>query len=202
MFPSVQTNISDLKQGLAQAEVAAENEGGLTYLTFAARRNTWEYGRDKEDVSGQKLHINSASFTHGWILWHQRKCFTEMDSIIQRIPDEPAPKEKPNGAFDYPSEARGFQGKWLDSDEIVQFESGTMGGRKAVDNVLKQVKQRAISGSDFIFPIVELGSYSYTNNNGDQVHAPTLEVVSWTNEKGDEEAGAALDAPNRRTRKV
>jgi hypothetical protein len=113
---------------------------------------------------------------------------------------------KPNGEQSIPSEGRGFQGKWEDSDEIVQFESGTMGGKNAVSKVVAEVKMRAIAGSDYIFPLVELDSYSYINNNGDEVHAPELKVISWLNAEGETE-GAALEAPEekaptRRTRRA
>ena len=206
MFPVAQNNLADLKNSLANAQDTAPVSSGVQYLTFASRRNSWEYGREKEDVSGQKLLINSASFTHGWILWHMRKCHTSMVSIMQPLPPEPEPMSKPNGEQSIPSEGRGFQGKWEDSDEIIQFESGTMGGKNAVSKVVAEVKMRAIAGSDYIFPLVELDSYSYINNNGDEVYAPELKVISWLNAEGETE-GAALEAPeekapNRRTRRA
>lgn len=197
MFPTVQNSITDLKQALAQETKSTSVSTGVNYLTFAGKRNAWEYGQDKEDVAGQKLLINSASFTHGWVLWHQRRCTTAMVSIMKDLPEELEAKTYtlPNGKdkTDYPSEGRGFQGKWLDSDEVVSFESGSMGGKNAVQKVIDQVKMKAMSGSDFIFPVVELDSYDYVNNNGDQVFSPSLNIVQWLDAEGNEEGGALPD---------
>ena len=198
-FPTVQANISDLKQSLATSEVDAGGSGAqMSFLSFAARRNAWEYGRDKEDVSGQILHINAASFVHGWVLWSQRKCTKVMASIMEPMPQQPEPKQKPNGQLDYPSEGRGFQGKWEDSDEIVSFESGTLGGKNAVNKVIAEVKRKAVAGSDYIFPKVELNSYSYTNNNGDEVFSPVLDIVGWTDQDGNEETNTPKLEPRSR----
>lgn len=209
MFPTVQNDISSLRSALVEKTQDSDQSGsdsGVGFLVFSGKKNEWTYGRDKEDVAGQKFLINSATFTHGWILWHQKKCHTSMVSIMQPLPPEPDPMAKPNGELSTASEGRGFQGKWLDSDETVKFESSTYGGRQAVSKVIAQVKQRAAQGSNHIFPLVELDSYSYTNNNGDEVYSPELKVVSWLNAEGETE-GPALEAPEekaptRRTRRA
>tara|TARA_R110000737_G_C14406401_1_gene455158 strand:+ start:84 stop:464 length:381 start_codon:yes stop_codon:yes gene_type:complete len=115
---------------------------------------------------------------------------------------------------DVPAEARSFQGALVDNGDMLSFDTNSYGGRKGVDTLLGAIKSHAAEGSQFLYPKIKLSSESYANKKrgGKLTYNPLFEIVSWFDENGVEESGAAPqvedkavdadDEPDQRQRRV
>ena len=83
------------------------------------------------------------------------------------------------------------------------------------DEKLSEIKAKAVSGSAYLYPAVELTSDSYVHKKrGNTIYNPVFTVVGWTNENGEYEEDTAKlevdkteateekEAPKRRRRRV
>lgn len=195
MFPTTSNSVTDLQSALKQSQVQeTAGEGGKAFLKFGFQTGSFEFGRDKEDITGEQIVINIASFRHGWTMWVNKSPKKVQASFTDPLPMPPAAE-----AGNEPTESRGFEAAFLDEDDdtIITFETNSFGGRKGADNVLTAVKTRASSGeANFLFPVVELTSESYQSKQGSTIHNPVFKIVDWMDQEGNmESATAKIAAP-------
>src|SRR5690625_6719703 len=71
MFPTTQSSITDLSSALAQSKVhhADNSSAGKAFLKFNFKDGSFTFGRDQEDITGEEIVVNVATFAHGWTLW-------------------------------------------------------------------------------------------------------------------------------------
>lgn len=188
-FPAVM-NVNDLSSALADSKVqeAPGSNAGVNFLKMDFESGEWSMGKDAEDVTGEDILVNTATITHGWILWSGGRPKKSMVPFNQDLPMAPD-----SIGDDYPSEGRGLQGALMDDQSPVAFDTNSFGGRKGVDNLLGSIKAKAATGSQFLYPQVKLGSESYANakRGGKLVYNPIFEVVAWCNQDGVDEEGEA-----------
>lgn len=185
-YPAVKRNTASLKSALANSQVQETGHsasGSVGYLRFDFKSGDFYFGKDQEEVTGVELAVNTASITHGWVLWTGGKCTKSLVPFNQ-----PIPEPMPSVGQDHPGEGRGFEARFFDSDDetTVAFETNSYGGRKGVDTLLSQIKAQAVV-SDFIFPIVKLNSESYKAKTGGTIHNPVFEITGWMDAEGNVE---------------
>lgn len=186
MFPTTQANITDLSTALKQSKVdQTGGNAGKAFLKFEFRTGKFFFGRDQEEVTGEKIIVNTHSFVHGWILWHNKQPNKVVRSFV-----EPLPEPMPAMGNDQPSEARGFEARFEDDDDtIISFETNSYGGRKGADNLLQEVMLKSAGGEEaFLFPVVKLTSESYEAKQGGVIHNPIFKVVDWCDIDGNLES--------------
>ena len=187
---------SSLVNRFKNRKVSAAPKSGVDYLTFSGKRGGFLLGRDKDEVEGERMLINSNMFSHGWAIWVDKVCTKTLVPIDQDLPPEPDPQEDRRGKRQYPSEARGFQASMMeDGGNTVQFETNSMGGVKGVSSVIDAVYERIGSGEEsYLYPCVELKTDSYFNETAnDTIYNPVFEIVSWHDVEGNiETSGAAV----------
>jgi hypothetical protein len=129
--------------------------------------------------------VNTASFSHGWVLWVNGAAQKVMRSFV-----EPLPEPMPAVGHDQPTEARGFEARFEDDEEtILVFESNSYGGRKGADGLFTQISIKSSSGeTEFLYPVVVLESESYKAKQGGTIHNPIFKVVDWMNSDGELES--------------
>jgi len=217
MFPTTQNSATDLQAMLSASKVNQEPEslGGKAFLSYSGKMGKYSFGKDKENITGDVIVVNTPTLRHGWALWVDKSCTSKYVSFVHDLPA--APQEEPNkqGKMQSPAEARGFDAAFLDDKEtIISFETSTMGGRKAVDSVLNALKVKSASGeANFLFPVITLNENSYEGNNG-TVYNPVFKITDWMDQEGNLESGTAKLAspaeeeaeeeaqPKRRTRRT
>jgi hypothetical protein len=190
MFPTTQNSAMSLAQALTESQVQpSSSNAGKAFLKFDFKTGDFAFGRDAVDITDEEILINTYSIVHGWILWVNGSAQKEMVPFNQALPQ---PMEAQAG--NQPSEARGFEARFMDDEEtVLVFESNSYGGRQGVDNVLNAIKGRAIEGeTDFLFPLVKLNSNSYKAKAGNTIHNPQFEVVAWLDQNGNKQEA---DAP-------
>lgn len=184
MFPTTQSSITDLSSALAQSKVhhADNNAAGKAFLKFNFKDGSFTFGRDQEEITGEEIVVNVATFAHGWTLWVNGQPQKVMRSFVEQLP-EPMPSVDGN----QPSESRGFEARFPeeDDDTILVFETNSFGGRKGADKLLTEVSIRSASGeAEYLYPVVRLTSESYKSKQGSTIHNPVFEVVGWMNQDG------------------
>lgn len=190
MFPTAQNSATDIQAMLAASRVqeTTASAGSTAFIRFDFKSGGFTFGKDHEDITGETIAVNVASFRHGWTLWTNGKPKKVQASFTQELP-MPMPSE--NG--DSPTESRGFDSAFLDDEEtILTFESNSYGGRKGADALLNAVKIRSASGeANFLFPMVKLDSESYKAQQGGTIHNPVFTVVDWMDQAGNIESSTA-----------
>lgn len=197
MFPTTTSGSNDilaLRQAFTTEVKEISTESGVSYLVFKGKTGVWEFGSDKEDVKEDIIVINSRSFQHGWQHWVASQLLSSrFTSIMADLPMEPEPKPNKLGTLISAAEARRFQGRFKDDDSglIVEFASCSYGGRQGVSKVISEVKAKAASGSDFLFPVCQLLSSSYEMEFKDgtkgTVYNPVFKILGWMDQDGNEE---------------
>lgn len=196
MFPTIQNSITDLSSALAQSKVhhADNSSAGKAFLKFNFKDGSFTFGRDQEEITGEEIVVNVATFAHGWTLWVNGQPQKVMRSFVEQLP-EPMPSVDGN----QPSESRGFEARFpeVDDDTILVFETNSFGGRKGADKLLTDVSIRSASGeAEYLYPVVRLTSESYKSKQGSTIHNPVFEVVGWMNQEGVRQGETArVEAP-------
>lgn len=196
MFPTTQSSITDLSSALAQSKVhhADNSAAGKAFLKFNFKDGSFTFGRDQEEITGEEIVVNVATFAHGWTLWVNGQPQKVMRSFVEQLP-EPMPSVDGN----QPSESRGFEARFPeeDDDTILVFETNSFGGRKGADKLLTEVSIRSASGeAEYLYPVVRLTSESYKSKQGSTIHNPVFEVVGWMNQDGVRQGETArVEAP-------
>ena len=188
MFPTV-TNTSALAAALASSQVSEPQAGGgAQFIRFDFEDGSFTFGRDQDDISGCEFLVNTPSIKHGWVLWSAKRAHKTMVAFTQELPMPPA-----SIGDDHPSKARGLEGALFDDGTPLVFDTNSEGGRGAVDTLLGAIKAKAAMGGQHLFPLVTLDSESYANKHrgGKLVFNPVFNIVSWHNEDGVAEVGAA-----------
>jgi len=194
-FPTVMKR-NELAQALQQSQVTETNanSGGSEFIRFDFESGEFDVGRERDDITGDEVLVNTASIKHGWILWSGGRPTKSFVPFNQAIPVAPEPVFKgknQNGQdeFDYPSEGRSFEGALYEDGQMVQFDTSSYGGRKGIDTLLGHIKQKAALGGDYLYPLVQLTSESYANakRGGKLTFNPVFKIVAWCNEDGEKE---------------
>lgn len=197
-LPAVKFSATSLAQALVQTVVPTQSSGEGGFLKFDGKQGGWSFGREQEAADGEVILINTPTIGHGWVMWvdsqPKEKRITRFNEPMPEPMDPEPIKVKKNGKMvddmAEPMEMRIVQGAFLDNAEAVTFETSSYSGRAAVDTLLSEIKQKAVSGSVYLFPAVRLGESSYYNKtHKTDIYTPVLEVISWHDQDGNPEEG-------------
>ena len=188
-FPITQNSIVDLKSAVQNCQVNTANaeKGAVTYMKFS--KGGFLLGKDLEDITGESIVINTATFKHGWTVWVKQKATKIEASFIEPLPVEPEPVEtevKGEKKLLKYTESRAFEARFLDPDDetVISFGSNSFGARKACDILLNAIKARANAGRDDLYPIVKLDKESYAHDDFGKIYNPVFTIVGWMDERG------------------
>jgi hypothetical protein len=191
-LPVVKFSATSLAAALVNTVIPTTNSGEGGFLKYDGKNGGWLYGRDQEAVDDEVVLVNTASIGHGWVVWVDSVPTKRLTRFNEPMPEpmDPVPiKVKKNGKLvddmAEPMECRIFQGAFLEDGEGLTFETSTYGGRSAFDTLLAEIKQKAISGSEYLFPAIKLEGASYYNKTyKTDIHNPVFTIVSWHDQDG------------------
>lgn len=188
-FPITQNSIVDLKSAVQNCQVntADAEKGAVTYMKFS--KGEFLLGKDLEDITGENIVINTATFKHGWMIWVKKKATKLAVSFIEPLPIKPEPVEievKGEKKLEEYTESRAFEARFLDPEDetVISFGASSFGARKACDVVLNAIKARANAGRDDLYPIVQLNAETYDHDDFGKIYNPVFTIVGWMDEQG------------------
>ena len=79
---------------------------------------------------------------------------------------------------------------------MFQWDTNSMGGRQAVNDLLIAIMQRYRAGETLLYPKVKLSGSSYFNKTRqEEIWNPKLEILGWADRDGNETASEAKLSP-------
>ena len=172
----------DLIKGLTNVKDAVSSvQSGMPILKMNGKTGIWTYGVERIAVEeGQLWAIDPYSFEHGYVCWDNAEPIGE----IMRKADEPLPNE---------DELPDYGKRWdLQNTVIMKCMSGeetgmvcinkgsSLGHAKMIRELTSQIITQIGTGSEAIYPIVNLDYDSYVNRKqGAEIFNPIMEIVDW-----------------------
>lgn len=172
----------DLIKGLTNVKDAVSSvQSGMPILKMNGKTGVWTYGVERIATEpGQLWAVDPYSFQHGFVCWDNAEPIGE----IMRAAAEPLPAED-----DLPDYGK----RWdLQNTVIMKCMSGeeagmvainkgsSMGHAKMIRELTAQIIAQVETGSDQLYPIVELNYDSYINRKqGAEIFNPIMDIVDW-----------------------
>lgn len=173
--------------------------GSTGYLRFS--KGDWLFGRDDSPLDLDSVWVvHPQSLQHGWICWRNGSLFNEvLIPFTQALPLENTLKPAPDPAPDSDDQPgyqhqMAFQAVCIEGGHVglqLQFKTGTVGGRSAVDKMVEALMARMddveATGEGGFYPVIQFGVDSYKHKTRGKIFVPIIDVVGWsTNEPGAE----------------
>jgi hypothetical protein len=171
----------------------APSLGGAALLKLDKGLGEWVYGVDSEEVGTQRVAINPASFTRGWVIWGDAEILLEgMASVALDMPERPEPI-----AGNEPKLQLGFMAALEDGTQLI-YKTTALGGREFVQELASVIGERITSGADDCVPLLELAASHYRHKKYGRIYKPDFTVVAWAGSTEEKEE----EAPRPRRRRV
>ena len=138
---------------------------------------------------GSTWAINPLSIAHGWVAWTNHEGNTKntlvgevMAPVHAPKPDRPQPID--GWAF---TEQRLFELRCMDGDDEgteVVYKISSVGGMRAVDDLLAALQGQLTDNPLYPCPVVELLSDSYQHQKYGKIYVPIFEIADWATMDG------------------
>lgn len=199
-----------LMSGIAESRQSTILAGGKPFLRML-KSSEWVFGANDEEVQpGSQWVVNLMTLQHGWCCWKENELKGEvMDSMANPKPAKPAPID----GIEY-KEQRGFDLKCRNGSDAgteVVYKTSSLGGMRAVDELLSRIQHALATDPEHPFPVLALGSDHYEHSKYGRIYTPVLDVVGWADMNGEipgqpgpvtNGGAAAKAAPAKRPRKA
>jgi hypothetical protein len=181
--------ISKLRSGIAESRANTVIAGGKPLLRLLKDAN-WVFGqRDDQVQEGSTWAVNPLSIAHGWVAWTNHEGNTKntlvgevMAPVHAPKPDRPQPID--GWAF---TEQRLFELRCMDGDDEgteVVYKISSVGGMRAVDDLLASLQGQLADNPLYPCPVVELLSDSYQHQKYGKIYVPIFDIVDWATMDG------------------
>jgi hypothetical protein len=181
--------LSKLKTGIAESRASTVIAGGKPLLRML-RDSQWVYGqRDDAVQENSSWAINPLSIAHGWCAWTNHEGGTKntlvgevMSPVHEPKPPRPAPVD--NWPF---TEQRMFELRCMDGDDQgteVVYKISSVGGMRAVDELLSQLQVQLGENPNYPCPVVQLMTDSYQHTKWGKIYVPIFDIVDWSTMDG------------------
>lgn len=206
-LPSVQSLSTALR---VAAQQAAPNAGVV--IVKMDKFGCWVFGADQTEVEAKsRWAVNPYSFVHGYIAWGADKTPAAGTVLGEKLAPmtEPLPEIGPSPENSGGWQLQlGFSLKCISGEETGldgRFTTTSVGGKRAVKELVLAVAEQAEKDQTNIVPIITLERDSYQHNAYGKVFVPVLKVAEWVSIDGPAEADAdadeaPADEPKRRRR--
>ncbi len=183
---------NQLGAGIAESRATTRLASGKPFLRMM-KSGDWVFGQNNEEVqTGSWWVVNIMSLAHGFCCWVDTGNKNElkgevMDTMTRAKPAKPAPIDGTPFA-----EQRAFDLKCINGDDAgteVQYKTASLGGMKAVDELLAAIQKRLAQpdGRAYPCPVLELGDEYYDHTKYGRIYTPVLTIAGWANMNGEME---------------
>ena len=153
----------------------------------------WIVGIEMEPVEdGAEFAINPSGFGHGWIAWGKSRAARR----IVRAAD----RGRTSNRGRCPRAARGWEQQFgmhlreLGSQADLIFRTSSVGGKRAIGALAKEVGARMAAGEAQCVAVVTLSSDSYKHKEYGKIYVPEFVIERWVT------VAASARQPRRRRR--
>lgn len=187
--------LNTLKAGIQNVQQTIDVKGGDPFLRLIDD-GSWVYGADNVEVEpGSLWAVNPLSLRHGWVAWESGKNADTSkgpkDEIMVLSTTPLPPKATlPDVATGLPA---GVTCDWEqqysfsmvclsgeDKGEQVLYKTASVGGVRAIGDLVDKLGAQLDRDGDNIVPVIELLTGSYENKRYRKtVYYPVLEVRQW-----------------------
>ena len=190
MFPVAAGDTNDVinPDDMIQAGQSV-SRAGTNYLKFT-KTAQWIFGMDNDEVDADEvLAVNPASFTAGWQGWNNGMPvegptvpYSQRSSLPAEADLDPLPSGDMNGW----SPQLGVTLQSFDDGTVLQFNSTSDGGKKAILKLMGEVGLAYKSHPEAIIAMVKLEKDSYKHPSFGMINKPVFKVVGWADKDGKE----------------
>ena len=192
----LQTAYADsLVAGVRNSRAVTPVAGGKPFLRLT-RAGQLVFGTSNDPVQeGSDWAINPHSIGHGWVCWAVIKP-GQPPAANKLLGEAMAPITSPKPLMPDPivggewKSQYGFDLKCLTGDDEgleVQYRVNSLGGVRAVDNLLGKCTDHWVKDKQHIVPIVQITSDYYDNKTyGGQTYFPIFTITGWMDMEGNQ----------------
>jgi len=184
------------KLASALQNVARESAPNGLFLRMG-KDGVWIIGIEMEPVEdGAEFAVNPAGFGHGWIAWGKAERLGE--SFVPLTDIVPAPGALPDGARGWEQQF-GMHLRDFDTQADLVFRSSSVGGKRAIGALAKEVGARLADGADKNVAIITLDNDSYKHKEFGKIYVPVFTIERWvtTDSISNQAPAAAAKAGNK-----
>lgn len=202
--------LASLRSGLAQVRTSISAAVGGQPLLRLLKDGNWVMGREDNAVAnGTEIILNPMSFQNGYSCWTNRQpgqgkneqLGEEMWGIGNPKPPssslpqhhDPRTQELCQWREQMSVDIKIMDGPYAGQQSLYKVSS--VGGLRALTEILDKIMAKLDTGSEYIFPIVQISSDSYQHNSYGRTYVPVMDVVGWANMNGEEEIDDGAPAP-------
>lgn len=201
--------LQTLRSGLAQVRATVSASVGGTPLLRLLKDGQWVVGsEDTVIAAGTEAIVNPMSFQTGYSCWTNRAPGQGKNELMgeemwgigsMKPPASSLPVHHDPRTQDLCQwkDAMSVDIKMLEGamqNQQVLYKATSVGGIRAMSALLDAIMARIDAGSEYVCPIIALGSDSYNHNSYGRTYVPVLEIVGWADMTGKEQ-GDAKGAP-------
>lgn len=182
--------LNNLKAGLVNVASTITTAGGDPYLRLL-KDGSWVYGADNVEIEeDSKWAINPLSLMHGWSAWtdYKKKANEKLGEVMvpafQALPprtDLRELKDEEGNTCEW-NQQLSLQFQCLtgeDEGTQVQYNTTSVGGMKAVKELLNAIARQLDTDPDNPVPVVLIESDSYQHKSWGKTYFPVFEIVDW-----------------------
>lgn len=186
-----------LTETLANFSAAKHSMTGRALLRLT-KTGTWVFGIDNEAFDTDTLLIgNPSSLASGYIAWYQGKIEAEIMQPLSLGPVDPA-KLGPVNSGSIPPGKKDASGRGWETQASIEFVSqedvplnliykvSSLGGMKALLELAGGIAVGLSENAKRVYPVIKLETDSYQHKEWGRVFTPSLVIVAWLNENGNQ----------------
>lgn len=164
------------KLAAALQNVARESAPNGLFLRMG-KDGVWIIGIEMEPVEETaEFAINPAGFGHGYIAWGKSERLGE--SFVPLTEAVPQPGPLPDGARGWEQQF-GMHLRELGTQADLIFRSSSVGGKRAIGALAKEVGSRLADGDPKCVPVVTLSNDSYKHKEYGKIYVPEFTIERW-----------------------
>lgn len=184
------TNPSALATALQN--VARESAPNGLFLRMG-KDGVWIVGIEMEPVEDDaQFAINPSGFGHGWIAWGKAERLGE--SFVPLTEAVPQPGPLPDGARGWEQQF-GMHLRELGTQADLIYRASSVGGKRAIGALAKEVGARLAAGDAQCVPVVSLSNDSYKHKEYGKIYVPEFIIERWVTPASISAPAVAAKAP-------
>lgn len=196
--------LQSLRSGLAQVRTQIPASVGGQPLLRLLKDGQWVMGQEDSAIAnGTEAIVNPMSFQSGYSCWTNRGPAQGKNELMGEemwgigaakpmahdmpVHHDPRTQERCAWKDCLSVDIKLLEGPYEGQQAL--YKTTSVGGVRAMTALLDAIMAKLDTGSEYICPIIQIGSDSYNHNSYGRTYVPSLAIVGWASMEGDEEGG-------------